>query len=249
MIYFEVPKSIWISNIFFLLSSMIFGVIFFNFKVTIKSNNPYLLINASLLFLLLTFLNEAYLDVHRWINVLGLNLNIGLIVAPLLIVQIYKLNSLKLKIIFIMLISTIFLIQPDASQVTAFTLSSIFFLFRDIKNKSIALYIFLISILYIALAWYNLEQLPSVDYVENIVKMTIKVSSLLFIISIFSLIFLLIPFFKFYREDKKSLSFVLGIYFILNLISNILGNFPIMIMGYGISPILGYFIALLFVIK
>lgn len=41
------------------------------------------------------------------------------------------------------------------------------------------------------------------------------------------------------------MAFSLGCYFSLILLAILFGNFPAMVMGYGISPIIGYFIGLI----
>ena len=38
------------------------------------------------------------------------------------------------------------------------------------------------------------------------------------------------------------MAYSLGFYCVLILLANLFGNFPVMVMGYGISPIIEYFI-------
>lgn len=62
-----------------------------------------------------------------------------------------------------------------------------------------------------------------------------------FFLGIASLIILPLPFIFSMPRNFKLPSLCLGIYFIGILISSQFGNFPIPLMGYGISPIFGYF--------
>jgi hypothetical protein len=52
------------------------------------------------------------------------------------------------------------------------------------------------------------------------------------------------PFFLFPPNSAKPLSFSLGIYFLISLLSSFFGNFPVPIIGYGTSPFIGYLIAI-----
>ncbi len=97
-------------------------------------------------------------------------------------------------------------------------------------------------------SWYNLDKLPPVSYVEDIVILTKNISPILFIASIFSLFLLISPFFI-NRSIENKLQISFGVYYALLIISSFFGNFPIMIMGYGISPIIGYFIGLIWLIE
>lgn len=59
----------------------------------------------------------------------------------------------------------------------------------------------------------------------------------------------LIPFIFFPPENLKLPSICVGLYFIIILISTLFGNFPVPLMGYGISPIIGCFILISWYIR
>lgn len=54
---------------------------------------------------------------------------------------------------------------------------------------------------------------------------------------------LVVPFIVFPPKMQKQLSISIGIYYIIILLATIAGNFPVPIMGYGISAFVGYFIS------
>lgn len=59
-----------------------------------------------------------------------------------------------------------------------------------------------------------------------------------------SLIILPIPFILFPPKNLRLPSICLGLYFIIISASTLLGNFPVILRGYGVSLIIGYFIAI-----
>ncbi len=244
MYYFKIPTIIWATNLILGIFCILIGLIslyFHPFKNTINSN---LIVVVSLLLLLTTFLNEGAMGVHRWIGFGSIKINIGLIVSPILIIQLAKFQNIKLAFVLVALVTLIFTIQPDASQVTAFAISTSIMLISKLTNRTAALSIILFAFIATAISWYNLDNLEPVNYVENIIQMAGEINKSFTLLSLISLVLLVLPFFTVYSEKKKIIAIALGFYYIFSILSTFIGNFPVMIMGYGISPIIGYFIGL-----
>ncbi|MBS9525862.1 hypothetical protein KI659_17710 [Litoribacter alkaliphilus] len=238
MRYYEVPVHLWLLNLVFVCLGIIMAV-YFHKKPNLTTNiHPVMVIAVTILLLLCTFLDNGIMNVHRWINLNSFQLNIGLIVSPLILIQLSRINNRTLALALSMLITLIFLFQPDASLVSAFSISGYFLLYR--KFKHINLLFLLCCLIMIGYAWYNLDNLEPVRYVENILALAKEISMGFYVLSIGSLLLLLLPF-LFKRND---LSVTLAIYYSILLIATIFGHFPVMLMGYGISPIIGYFIGL-----
>lgn len=241
MIHFQISKSIWMMNLGIYLICLL-GVLFLP---KLKGINPKILIGISILLLLSTFISEGVEGVHRWVKISKISLNIGLIVSPILLIQISKLSSPNLKIFVILAVSLLFLFQPDASQVTAFSIAVSLLLDGKDYNKVVRLALLFI----ITISWNHLDALQPVNYVEGIVSMAKGVSVLLMIFGIISLILIPLPFFQAYHSNKNYVVFALGVYFLITIISSFVGNFPVIIMGYGISPIIGYFVGINAILK
>jgi hypothetical protein len=64
-----------------------------------------------------------------------------------------------------------------------------------------------------------------------------------------ALLLLPLPFFVVFRQHRDGFSLAFGVYIALISLSPFLGTFPVPIMGYGVSPIVGYFIALAFCVR
>lgn len=92
------------------------------------------------------------------------------------------------------------------------------------------------------ISWIFLDDLDPVFYVEDIIFLVADLGNIWLVAGIFSLLLLLSPFFFYGKQNI--VSFSVGIYFLVTIIVTFLGNFPMPIMGYGISPIIGYILAI-----
>jgi hypothetical protein len=244
MRYFDIPKSIWLINLVCTLLLICIGLIINNLEKFKNKNLIYFLI----FLLTLTFFDKGFMDVHRWLSLGNFKLNIGLIITPILIIEVNKIQNSPLALFLSFIVLLIFLFQPDASQVTAFSLSILLILWERIKITTVRYFALLVSLSSIIFTWLFLDKLPPVEYVENILQMTNKMGVLYGVFSILSLMILPLPFLMKYPKDCKLVSYALGIYFTLLIVSTFFGNFPVMILGYGISPIIGYYVALIWLI-
>jgi hypothetical protein len=100
----------------------------------------------------------------------------------------------------------------------------------------------ILTVAFLIMSWLFLDDLAPVPYVEDIIFLVADLGSVWFVLGILSLLLVLSPFF--YYGRKNIISLTLGVYFLMAMIVTLFGNFPLPIMGYGISPIIGYFIAI-----
>lgn len=248
MIYFDVPTHIWLLNLTFVCLGTFIALFFLKNPIRLNTIHPFIVLAVSIILLLGTFYDNGLMHVHRWLSFNSLQINIGLIVSPLLLIQISRITNCTIAITWSVITTLIFVLQPDASLVSAFSISMGILLFRKHKARLINLSFLFFSLLMIGYSWYNLDHLEPVSYVESIVDLTKEISMALFFASMISLLLLIIPFIYPYAK-KDDLSIALGIYFFILLLSTFFGHFPVMLMGYGISPIIGYFIGLIWQIN
>lgn len=64
-------------------------------------------------------------------------------------------------------------------------------------------------------------------------------------LGVVSLLIMIVPFFICLPKEPPSFSLCLGIFYAALLLSAAFGNFPVPLLGYGVSPIIGYFITIL----
>lgn len=200
-----------------------------------------------LILLLLTFIGESMMGVHRWISIGPIRLNIAMIVMPIIILSLWKLlknNSWWKVAIITIFISIVLFIQPDASQLSGFAIPMIFMLYKNGDKRIFSTIISLGLFILVILSWIHLDSLSPVSYVEEILNLVGNVGQVWFLLGIVSLVILPTPFILFPPEKLKLPSLCIGIYFIIIIISTFFGNFPVPLMGYGISPIIGYIISI-----
>lgn len=247
MISYGVSSSIWIQNIIIWIIGSILGIIFFTkTKQEQFSRSPIIII----VLLLASFLSNGLDGIHRWIQFGPLSIYVASIFLPLLLIFFLKLleNKHYLYVIglnFVVLV--ILLFQPDAGQVTAFACATIILLWHKMNNNLLNLCNLTITTTIVIMSWILLDDLTAVPYVEHILFLVKDMGVLWFIFGIMSLLLLLSPFF-FYGK-RIAISLTLGVYFLVMMLVTFFGNFPMPIMGYGISPIIGYIISISYLNK
>ncbi|WP_129691519.1 FtsW/RodA/SpoVE family cell cycle protein [Gottfriedia acidiceleris] len=248
MIDNQVSPSIYGQNIFIaIVGGIISFLVLFRDQKSTKKKTNIIVITCILILFLLTFLDKGLHGVHRWIAIGPLRFNIALVLVPLLIIQLANLMKSKpfwVTFGFALFFTVLLLFQPDASQLTAFTISISFLLLNLKKSKSVQILLLIVFILLIVFSWSHLDQLAPVSYVEDILSLVKEMGIGWLVLAVISLFILPMPFFLFPPTSAKPLSFSLGIYFSISILSSFFGNFPVPIMGYGTSPFIGYLIAI-----
>lgn len=246
MVSYGVPSSIWIQNIFIWIAGTVLGSVFImrnRGRNLPNGNSRYAMMIAALL--VLPFFFQGLEGVHRWLTFGPINIYIASIVCPLLIIHLWKLTLKNREyyvfgLTFISLI--ILLFHPDASQLTAFACAAFIILWKKMNKRMIKLLCITYTVVLVTASWIFPDELAPVPYVEDIIFLVADLGNVWFIMGILSLILLLIPFFFYGKKSIVSLS--LGVYFLIMMIVTFIGNFPMPIMGYGISPIIGYIISI-----
>ena len=244
----DVPTFFWAQNIAcFLLLGVISLVVIHRKSHRENQKVYYWLTMITVVLIILTLINKGMDGVHRWISIGGLRFNVAMIVLPGLILLLWKLfQSVPEWIVMIttLVILVVLAIQPDASQLTAFAVPMMIMLYSKMDNKLLRLVIVGVSSVFIVYSWMNLDSLEPVNYVEGIVGLLKNMGMCWIVLGVISLIILPLPFLLSAPKRDELASVCVGMYFIITLVSTCFGNFPVPLMGYGISPIIGYMIAI-----
>lgn len=246
MISYGVGFHIWIQNMFIWVVGISFCYVM-STKNTFKflDISPLSILTFLIFLLIMPFWFNGIEGVHRWITFGPFNFYIASICLPILIINLWTLSinkNLSFMIGFMFLIEGILLLQPDAGQITAFASASTIILWRAIEN-SIWKYISLLLLAFFVIAsWIFLDHLAPVPYVEQIIFLVANMGSIFLCLGVLALLLLIYPFFIPWKKDTLSLA--LGLYFLMTILVTFAGHFPMPIMGYGISPIIGYLIAI-----
>ncbi|MBK1812166.1 FtsW/RodA/SpoVE family cell cycle protein [Clostridium sp. YIM B02505] len=248
MYHSKVPTIIWAQNIGFLVVGSIISFFIVSSKYKKRSNIFYMIsILICLLFLMLTFVTPSMNGVHRWLSLGGIRFNVSMIVSPILIITLWKMSKVidyRLSAVITVVISALLLIQPDASELTGFAIPMMVILCSSTEKKYLRTFLVGVLSILVVLSWVFLDTLPPVTYVEGILNLVGNMGLVFLVLGIMFLIILPLPFILSPPKDLKIPSICIGLYFIIILTSTFFGNFPVPLMGYGISPIIGYFIAI-----
>ncbi len=246
MVSYGVTSSIWIQNIIIWIVGTVLSYVFIirnkNKNISI-GNFSYPITFVALLVIPFWFNGSA--GVHRWLSFGPINLYIASIILPLLIIHLWQLalNNREHYVIGLTFVTLVILLfHPDAGQLTAFACASAIIFWKKNSNRVVKLLSIILIVVFCIVSWVFLDDLAPVPYVEHIIFLVADLGSFWFILGVLSLLLLLCPFFFYGNINITSLS--LGVYFLMTMIVTLFGNFPMPIMGYGISPIIGYLIAI-----
>lgn len=244
----HVPFAIWGQNIGCLILMSVISFLLITHKSNIAGNRyNQLLLPAAICALILPFANQGMEGVHRWISIGAVKLNVAMIVLPMILLELYqvlKIRGLTYAGVSAFIILLVLFFQPDASQLTGFAISVMIMLSLNTRSKKIRFLITGVSVLFIVLSWIRLDHLPPVNYVERILVMVADMGWIWFVSGVISLAILPAPFLLLPPKNAVSVSRYIGCYYIVILLSTLFGNFPVPLMGYGISPIVGYYLSL-----
>ena len=196
-----------------------------------------------------TFTVTGSMGVHRWIQVGPLTMHVGAVCLPLFIIALGVLDAFEGKLRWVpmllaMAVAMLLLLQPDAAQATAFAAAVLTLL---IANKQRAGAAWAAALVIAALAgwtWTQRDPLPPVPYVEGIIGLARQDDAVWLVASIAALAVLPLPFFIGPVGSHSPFVRALGVYLCVCILAPFFGHFPVPLVGFGLSPIVGYFVAL-----
>lgn len=248
-----IPSTIYIQNLIFLTLGGILSMIYMIQKRNSRPKYICAIAVLSVLFLYSSFLSVGIDGVHRWVRIGTIHFNAAFISLPVLLIAVNKIllnGYAKVCYSLIFITAVALFLQPDASMLSAFFVSLIP-LFCNRNDNKFFRYI-LLAILFglTSISWLNPDHLESVSYVENILVLAQKSGWLYLFCCILSLFISIWPFIQHGKcRQCSSISISLGLFFAVLILSTLLGNFPVPLIGYGISPIIGYLISVSYVEK
>jgi cell division protein FtsW (lipid II flippase) len=239
----DVPVSAWQMN----LAAALVGVLlcaFIRFSPFPRGRTAwYVMTIAAMLPILATFASRDVDGVHRWIFLGSFALHASAVVAPLLIASVITAPNPNFMIVTAVATAGVLALQPDAAQACSFAGACAVILIRDLKAgrpRKLALALAaLVACCMVSLL--RPDPLHPVRHVEEIFEAVSARGAGWAAVASVALLLLPLPYFVLRRHD---LALALGVYVAMVTIAPLWGTFPVPVMGYGVSPIVGYFIAL-----
>jgi cell division protein FtsW (lipid II flippase) len=195
--------------------------------------------------ILSTFVSVGVDGVHRWILLGNFRLHASAVVAPVMIACVATAPSQYLMITAAIAPAIALALQPDAAQASSFAAACGVVLFSHLKQDPLKLAGGAIALIACSiLSILRLDPLKPVRHVEGIYDAVSSKGILWAVLATATLFLLSVPHFLAWTRRHQSLSMALGVYVAAVTIAPAWGTFPVPVMGYGVSPILGYYIAL-----
>lgn len=194
-----------------------------------------------------TLLAPGVEGVHRWVPIGPLRLHAAAVLLPLLLVALQGLSQARgwwISAGVAVGVALLLLLQPDAAQATAFAAGCLIVLIPLAGRDPLRLGCILLLPVLAGLAWLRRDPLAPVPHAEGIVHLAAGLGAGWAVAAVLSLLVLPLPFFLAGQGAGKHAGLALGAYVTVTVLAAFLGNFPVPVMGYGVSPILGYFAAL-----
>lgn len=207
----------------------------------------YLFATATIAILLISssLLGPGFESVHRWIVLGPVFLNISMAVVPIALYAMVYGTGFGPIFIFLVL-SLLFVIQPDAGQATAFACATLVALTFDPKRNFFERVAGTFSIVAALAAWFRRDPLLPVDHVERILHLAYDAGMFWALAAFLSACLLLRPFVLGSLRESDHRSRVLSLVYLAYLAASFgvteLGNFPVPIIGAGAAPVFGWLV-------
>lgn len=187
-----------------------------------------------------TFFFPAVGSAKRWLDLGPLNINVAMLALPALLLLV---SNMKCPHLFVLLVAAVLCLQPDLSQLAAFSLGVLPILWKRRKNVCWTIVSAALLVIFAIRCINAPVELEPVAYCEGILRMVGESSPLLMIAGGIALA--LIPGYFIYRFFKIRSTVMLGlaIYYAVSILFSITGEYPVPFMGFGLSPIAGYWLA------
>jgi hypothetical protein len=200
---------------------------------------------GSITAILATFTSSGSNGVHRWVSASGFQLHASSLVAPVLIVCVATAARKRLAIGVAVVTALLLALQPDAAQTSSFAAGCGVVLVCDSKFGQRARVFGTVALIACTIAsLLRVDPLKPVRHVEGIFEAASANGTPLAVLATVALVLLPTPFFVGWLRHRQTVALALCVYVLSTVLAPAWGTFPVPIMGYGVSPILGYCVAL-----
>jgi hypothetical protein len=143
--------------------------------------------------------------------------------------------------------ASIYVLQPDAGQAAAFAVSAYLLISGGHQMKQAYRWAAVLAIAGLAVAaYFRPDPLAPVPYVEQVFQLAWSGGFASLFVVLVCAASLAIPIGTGAPAERKRLAFAFLAYFICCFAVTQLGNFPVPVLGAGAGPVLGWFLALVF---
>ena len=188
----------------------------------------------------LTFVDAGMSGVHRWVGLGPITLYAGAVALPMLIIAMNGRWAAPLAVAT----ALVLVAQPDAAQASALAMAVIVLSLHGPAPKPMAWLAVLVVVALAAWSWFRPDPLAPVPHVEGILGLARQAGAPWLATAIGSLALLPLPFFAGRDDSITPTTRALGAYLVVCIVVPLVRPFPVPLLGFGVSPIIGYFFAL-----
>jgi cell division protein FtsW (lipid II flippase) len=240
-----VPAALWGQNVAaWLVGTLLVAGVWRTRTSRVRVRSAVLMGVFTLGMLVATLLVPGMDGVHRWVPLGPVRLHAAALLLPLLLAVVERLARVRgwwISAVFALTAACVLVLQPDAAQATAFAAAAAILLLPGAGRAAQRVICVLMLPVLAGVAWLRRDPLAPVPYVEKIVELAAGLGTGWAVAAVVSLLLLPAPFVLGGRGAARRLGLALGTYVAITVIAPFLGNFPVPVMGFGMSPILGYF--------
>lgn len=243
----QVPSSIWLQNAAALLVGGLGTTLYLSAPGRMGDGDVRVVAALCVAVLCCTFAGPGMEGVHRWIRLGPVSLNAAFLCVPVVLAIVERAilkGRLRLACALSAVTGVILFLQPDASMVSAFALAALPVLCRGREGCALRVGVCAALLLLAAVCWCRPDGLEPVAYVEGILLLAWESGPVWGIVSVLSLLVLFWPFaMGLRRPASRALCSGFALYYAALLASSFIGVFPVPVIGYGVSPVIGYLIS------
>lgn len=245
--YFEIPSDVFFTNLIGIVMGIPLAMlIIFKWKKRIKKE---LLVAAfsCIVLMAVCFFFPGINMVYRWIQIGTVDINVSMIVLPLVLYsmnQLIREHFIGYAIVILSVTGVILSIQPDAGQLSAFGVGALVLFVMNKISWRIRLGALGIVVLLGVLGWNRVDLLEPVDQVQDVLVMIYDFGPIGYLGLFLVLAAAFYPFIHFSIKGEKVLSISFICYLVVQLIVTELGNYPVPLLGAGGSAIIGWYLML-----
>jgi cell division protein FtsW (lipid II flippase) len=195
--------------------------------------------------LLASLANPGQAGVHRWIDIGPVQANVAALLLPAFVVALAALVRDGSWIwLSCAACAVLLVLQPDASQATAFAAAVLIVVVRPPVARAIRVSIVVLVSSGAAIAWLRPDPLAPVAEVEGIVGLAYALWPPIAIVAVVALggaaLAPMVAATRPKRSAARTAALALSVYFVFSALTPLFGAFPVPLVGIGVSPVVGF---------
>ena len=226
-------------------AGVIVAVLLCCFRRHIRNVSSVIWASALMVVLAATLLFPSVGGAKRWVDLGPININAAMLVLPVMLVLF---DEMKFPWPFLIAASVILCMQPDLSQLAAFSLGALPVVYKHRKNRVVAV-ISVVLLLALGIRCVIVPtELEAVAYCEGILNMLGEMAVPMQWLGYLALMMIPGYFAWYFFKRSASISIAcLAIYYAVSIFFGFTGAYPVPFMGFGFSQFIGYGLAMMLV--